>query len=231
MRGAGFWDLTRSLKSRPRPGSIGFDHDYSEETGAFGQYTRELSSLLVLEGGPRVDSHSDYGSFILPRVSLLVTPTEDLTMRLGGVTDTKPLTYLSPKLKKYSSETRTHRSDNVRGETSRGLNFDINHRAELSEELTLNSNLLLFYTEIDDALQIVENGGVYQFNQQNTAVETQGTELNLTFGFGEFRYLFGYTYVDARQETPAGDTAVPLVSVIESIRCLCGSERTIFESV
>ncbi len=193
---------------------IGFDHDYSEETlGAFGQYTRELSSLLVLEGGLRVDSHSDYGSFILPRVSLLVTPTEDLTMRLGG-----GYGYKTPNL--FISEAEEIQFRNLapidptmfEGETSRGLNFDINHRAELSEELTLNSNLLLFYTEIDDALQIVENGGVYQFNQQNTAVETQGTELNLTFGFGEFRYLFGYTYVDARQETPAGDTAVPLVS-------------------
>lgn len=191
-----------------------FDHDYSEETlGAFGQYTHELSSLLVLEGGLRVDSHSDYGSFILPRVSVLVTPTEDLTMRLGG-----GYGYKTPNL--FISEAEEIQFRNLKpidptvfeGETSKGLNFDINHRAELSEELTLNSNLLLFYTQIDDALEIVENDGAYRFNQRSNAVETQGTELNLTFNFGELRYLFGYTYVDARQETPFGDSALPLVS-------------------
>ena len=48
-----------------------FNYDYSEYTaGAFGQYTRDLSDGLVLEGGLRVDSHSDYGRFVLARGSV-----------------------------------------------------------------------------------------------------------------------------------------------------------------
>jgi len=138
---------------------------------------------------------------------------EDLTMRFG-----RGYGYKTPSL--FISEAEEIQFKNLEpidptifeGETSRGLNFDINHRAEISEELTLNSNLLLFYTEIDDALEIVGSGEAYRFNQLDTAVETQGAELNLTFNFDEFRYLFGYTYVDARKETVSGYVDLPLVS-------------------
>lgn len=192
----------------------GFDQEYSEQTlGAFGQYTRDLSSIIVFEGGLRVDSHSDYGSFVLPRLSLLLLPAPDITMRIGG-----GYGYKTPSLFISEAEEIQFRSlepinpDMFEAETSKGLNFDINHRLEISEELTLNSNFLLFYTEIDDALEIVEDDETYRFNQRDTAVETQGAEMNLTLNFGELRYLFGYTYVDAKQETASGYTNLPLVS-------------------
>lgn len=193
---------------------VGFNHDYSEETvGAFGQYTRELSSLVVLEGGLRADSHSDYGSFILPRVSVLLLPMDDLTMRIGG-----GYGYKTPNL--FITEAEEIHFRNLEpidpalfeGETSKGVNFDINHRLEISEELSLSTNFLVFYTQIDDALEIVESGEIYRFNQLDTAVKTDGAELNLTLSFSELRYLFGYTYVDARKETASGYVDLPLVS-------------------
>lgn len=193
---------------------IGFDHDYSEQTlGAFGQYTRDLSSLVVFEGGLRVDSHSDYGSFILPRVSILLLPTSDITMRIGGGYGYKtPSLFISEAEEIHFRNLEPIEPENFEGETSKGVNFDINHRLEITEELTLNSNLLLFYTEIEDALEIVENDEIYRFNQLDTAIETQGAEINLTLNFGELRYLFGYTFVDARQETASGYIDLPLVS-------------------
>lgn len=193
---------------------IGFDHDYSEQTlGAFGQYTRDLSSLIVLEGGLRVDSHSDYGSFILPRVSVLLLPTSDTTMRIGGGYGYKtPSLFISEAEEIHFRNLEPIEPENFEGETSKGVNLDINHRLEISEELTLNSNFLLFYTKIDNAMEIVERDEFYRFNQLDTAIETQGAELNLTFNYGELRYLFGYTYVDARQETASGYIDLPLVS-------------------
>ena len=193
---------------------VGFDHAYSEQTlGAFGQYTRDLSSLIVFEGGLRVDSHSDYGRFVLPRVSLLLLPTSDITMRLGGGYGYKtPSVFISEAEEIQFRNLEPIEAENFEGETSKGVNFDINHRLELSEELSLNSNLLFFYTEIDDALEIIESDETYRFNQRDTEIETQGVELNLTFNFGELRYLFGYTYVDARQETDSGYVDLPLVS-------------------
>lgn len=193
---------------------IGFDNSYSEETfGAFGQYTRDLSSLVVLEGGLRVDSHSDYGSFILPRFSVLLLPMDDLTMRFGGGYGYKtPNVFISEAEEIHFQNLEPIDPALFEGEASKGVNFDINHRLEISEELTLNSNFLLFYTQIDDALEIVESGENYRFNQLDTAVKTNGAELNLTLSFSELRYLFGYTYVDARKETVSGYVDLPLVS-------------------
>lgn len=191
-----------------------FYHDYSEQTtGAFAQYTRDMSSTVVLEGGLRVDSHSEYGSFILPRVSLLVSPLPDLTLRLGG-----GFGYKTPNMFIADAEAIQFRNlepidpDLFEGETSRGLNFDINHRLDFSETWSLTSNFLLFYTRIEDPLQVVEQNGVFSFNQPDVTIDTQGAETNLIFGFGELRYFLGYTYVDARENTATEDMELPLVS-------------------
>ncbi len=193
---------------------VGFDLDYSEQTiGGFGQYTWDLSSLIVLEGGLRVDSHSDYGNFILPLVSVLLLPSPDLTMRFGGGYGYKtPNLFITDAEEIQFNNLEPIDTEQFEGETSKGLNFDINHRLEVSEEFSLTSNILFFYTRIDDALQITENSGLYQFNQLNTPIDTRGTELNLIFNFGELRYLLGYTYVDARHKALTGDIDLPLVS-------------------
>lgn len=134
-------------------------------------------------------------------------------MRIGGGYGYKtPSLFISEAEEIHFRNLEPIEPENFEGETSKGVNFDINHRLEMSEELTLNSNLLLFYTEIEDALEIVENDEIYRFNQLDTAVETQGAEINLTLNFGELRYLFGYTFVDARQETASGYIDLPLVS-------------------
>lgn len=41
-----------------------------------------------------------------------------------------------------------------KGETSTDLNFDISHRLEMSEELLRSNNLLFFYAQINDTLQL-----------------------------------------------------------------------------
>ena len=70
----------------------------------------------------------------------------------------------------------------------------------------------MFYSEIYDELHIEENNVNFRFKQMVTGIVTRGSVLNLIFGFGELRYLFGYTYVDARQETDSGYINLPLVS-------------------
>ncbi|BFM12860.1 TonB-dependent receptor [Simiduia litorea] len=192
----------------------GFNHDYAEQTlGAFGQYTRDLSSAVVLEAGLRVDSHTDYGNFVLPRISLLYLPTHDLTVRFGG-----GYGYKTPSLFVSDAEALQFKNlvpidpDQFDAETSKGLNLDINHRLDLSDSWSLTSNLMLFHTQIDKPLEIIEQNGLYNFDQQNYAINTRGAEANFIFGFGELRYFLGYTYVDAEQETANGNVELALVS-------------------
>lgn len=193
---------------------IGFDHDYSEQTfGLFGQYTRDLSESIVIEGGIRLDSHSEYGDFVLPMVSVFFLLADDLTLRLGGGYGYKtPNLFISEAEEIHFRNITPINPDDFDGETSKGINFDINYRMELSEAVSLTSNLLLFYTEIDDTVQLIEDGGSYFFTQHEGLVDTRGAELNLIFGFGEWRYFLGYTFVDARQDTEQGRMDLPLVS-------------------
>lgn len=191
-----------------------FNHDYSEQTfGTFAQYTRDLSSTVVVEGGLRLDSHADYGNFLLPRLSVLFMPLPELTVRFGG-----GYGYKTPTLFVSDAEAIEFRNlepidpENFEGETSRGINFDINHRLEVSEAWSLTSNVLFFYTQIDNPLQVVEQGGAFSFSQPDASVDTRGVETNVIFDFGELRYFVGYTFVDAQQETVTGDVDLPLVS-------------------
>jgi iron complex outermembrane receptor protein len=135
-------------------------------------------------------------------------------MRLGGGFGYKPPNlFVSEADQIQFRNLRPIDPDSFENETSKGINFDINHRVELADEFSLTSNLLLFYTRIDDPLQVTETvPGSFEFSQSNDAADTRGAELNLIFDFGELRYFLGYTYVDARQETPAGDVDLALVS-------------------
>lgn len=191
-----------------------FDHSYKQSiVGAFGQYTLDVSNEWVLEGGLRVDSHSDYGNFVLPMASALYMPMDDLTLRLGGGFGYKtPTVFISEAEEIHYQYLVPINPDDFEGETSRGINFDINHRYEIDHGLTLDSNLLLFYTEINDSMYITEQGNQFVFAQREGLTQTRGVELNLAFGMGEWRYFVGYTFVDSTQEEATGDTDLPLVS-------------------
>lgn len=192
-----------------------YDHTYSERTqGVFAQYTRDLSSLFVVETGLRVDRHSEYGNFWLPRVSLLFLPAPDITLRIGG-----GYGYKTPNLFVPEADERQYQDiipidpDRYIAEESQGLNFDINYRVEFAESWSLTSNLLLFFTEIDNALSVTEqDSGQFLFTQQSGATKASGAEVNLIFAFGEIRYFLGYTFVDASEETNTGDQDLALVS-------------------
>ena len=191
-----------------------FDYDYSENTfGTFAQYTRDISDSVVLEGGLRLDNHSDYGSFFLPRFALLLLPNDDLTMRLGGGFGYKtPSLFISDAEEIQYQNLQPIDPDLYEAETSQGINFDINRRYDLSGEWSLSNNLLFFYTQISDALEIVEDNDTFRFEQDGQDINTQGAEFNLNLGYHEFRYLLGYTFVDAKKETPIGDQELNLVS-------------------
>ena len=63
----------------------GFDYSYTIPS-AFAQWTRDISSSLSVSGSGRVDSHSEYGVFVSPRVSSLVRLGGEWTLRASGGT-------------------------------------------------------------------------------------------------------------------------------------------------
>ena len=150
---------------------------------------------------------------LLPMVSLMLLPAPDLTLRFGGGYGYKtPTPFISGAEEIHFQNLQPINPDHFDAEQSKGVNVFINHRLELSETITLNSNLLLFYTEIEDAVDIASSGTEYVFEQQDDLLTSSGAELNLAFSLHDWRYFVGYTYIDAREETKQGDQRLPLVS-------------------
>ena len=59
--------------------------DFNSQTaGAFAQGTFFFNDHWHIESGLRFESFSEYGNFILPRASLLFSPSEKTFLRIGG---------------------------------------------------------------------------------------------------------------------------------------------------
>jgi len=192
----------------------GFEQDFNSHTvGAFAQVTLPLADRVTLESGLRVDHTSDYGSFVLPRVSLLYTMSPDTTVRVGG-----GLGYMEPTL--FTEEAEMHQYRNVRpldtrllkAERSAGLNLDVNRRFELSEALSLNLNALLFYTRVDDPLRLVaQDDDSLAFRQPGDYLDTRGTEINAVWSVDDLKLFMGYTRSDVREHGATGTTEATLM--------------------
>ncbi len=188
--------------------------DFKESTvGIFAQNTSNLSSKWTLESGLRFDVHSEYGAFLLPRISLMYEADSDLTYRLGG-----GLGYKTPTV--FNEDAERIQFRNIRpldpslldAERSLGINFDVNRNFVLGDELTLSLNTLLFYTRIEQPLQLRIRDNEAAFVQTDGNVRSQGMEVNMKWAYDHFKLFIGYTLADVIQEENGVSTEFPLVA-------------------
>lgn len=189
--------------------------DYNHVTyGAFIQNNWDVSPSLSLESGLRADHQNEYGTFLLPRFSALITFTEDLTARIGG-----GLGYKTPTIFTEDAERIQFRNvlpinvAETDAERSIGGNFDINYRRDLTEDLDFTINTLLFYTKVEDPL-ILTNSFPYtwEYLQPDGYIDTRGIETNLKIGYRDFKLFTGYTLADVNQHYNGVKTPMPLVA-------------------
>lgn len=191
------------------------NYQYST-VGAFLQNTWRVSEKLQTETGLRVDRHSRFGLFVLPRLSVLLKLTDELTSRIGG-----GLGYQAPTI--FTEEAEILAFRNVRpldpatgqAETSTGANWDINYRTELTEGLTLSVNQLFFYTRLNRALVLVPGTGsaaTYQFINADGPVSSQGIETNVRLGYEGFTLYAGYSLVDTKRQYGGLNSPIPLTA-------------------
>jgi len=156
--------------------------DYNPITiGAFGQYTWNAFEKVSLENGLRVDHQNDFGSFVLPRIALLIKLNPKLTFRLGA-----GLGYKTPTVFTEDAERLQFRNvlpinvERTKAEESIGTNFDINYRTLLSDRMTFSINSLLFYTRINEPILLSPTtSGLYEFQQSKGLIDTKGIETNI----------------------------------------------------
>ncbi|MBR9777671.1 MAG: TonB-dependent receptor [Cytophagales bacterium] len=183
-------------------------------TGVFVQNTWNMATQWTLETGLRGDYQSQYGAYLLPRFSLLYEPNERITFRTGG-----GLGYKTPT--QFTEDTERLHFRNIlpidfsatRAERSTGINLDVNYKWLVTEELSLSTNALLFYTQIDDPMLLQANSnGMYVFTQPNGYINTQGLEANMKWTYHDFKLFMGYTFADVKEHYDSQESEYPLVA-------------------
>ena len=185
----------------------------SQTEGVFVQGTFLFSDRWVFEGGLRIDHTSDYGSFLLPRASLLYKPAFDTTLRIGG-----GLGYKEPTPFTEEAERIQYRgvlplnASALDAEQSAGVNIDINKSLDFESNLSLNLNLLLFYTQVKDPLRLIQiDANQYTFRQPSDHLDSRGAEINAVWRWDDFKIFLGYTRADVKENTIDGLERAPLV--------------------
>lgn len=197
-----------------REGDPDADLSYDEATlGGFVQNTWNFKPGWTLESGFRLDYQNRYGWFALPRFSLMFDPASNWTFRLGGGIGYKTPTVFSEDAERLQFQNILPLDTSaLDAERSIGGNFDINYRTPLAPGLVMTSNVLLYYTKIQDPLQLVPTGNFYEFIQPEGYVDTQGVEVNLKWSYGDLKLFVGYTYADVNSRYGGETTVFPLVA-------------------
>ncbi|MEJ8817778.1 TonB-dependent receptor [Lacibacter sp. H407] len=165
--------------------------------GAFVQNTFKANEWLHIESGVRGDYVTNYGFAFLPRVAVLLKPSESFTSRIGG-----GMGYKAPTIFTEESERIQYRqvlpiSDNNKLERSYGFNADVNYKTKLFDEISFNINQLFFYTRINDPLLLTGTSGFnYVFVNSSGHIDTRGIETNIKLGYKDFKLFLGYTFTD-----------------------------------
>ncbi|GAC1597419.1 MAG: TonB-dependent receptor [Hymenobacter sp.] len=189
--------------------------------GAFAQDDWRLLPRLSLQAGLRLDHHNQFGSFLLPRLALLLKASEVVTARLnGGLGYRVPVPYIN------SLDERDYPLvqplQNVSAEHSLGLNGDVNYQhtfAGFDEPLVLNVNQSFFYTRLQNPLVLGGSGFAGPFGQnfltwQNAAgpLSTRGLETYVRLRADETELYLGYVFTDARRQYDAARPHLPLAA-------------------
>ena len=194
----------------------GLIRDYSfVTTGVFVQDDWMLGDRWVLETGIRDDYQNRYGSFLLPRASVLYKLSPEWSLRAGG-----GLGYKSPTIFDAQTEETAYKnvlpiSGPVRAEWSAGGNADVIYTGTIGEDLRATVDQAFFYTRVEhplvlDSLPVNGAGKVYTyFANAGEAYTTRGFETSIRLKQDDWSLFAGYTYVDAR----TGGTILPHIAL------------------
>ncbi|MEO7713534.1 MAG: TonB-dependent receptor [Gemmatimonadaceae bacterium] len=194
----------------------GFDYTY-DIPSVFAQADIDVSGRLTLSANARVDAHSDYGTFVNPRLSVLVRGPADgvfanWTTRLSGgtgafaptpFTDETEVTGLSPVTPLRG----------LRAERARSASLDIGGPVRTAVG-GVEFNGTLFGSVIDHAVQVRDEPGVtlngasrLGLTNAPTPTRTWGGELLARVARDPFRVTATYTYLRATEWDPATASA------------------------
>lgn len=192
--------------------TLRFGDARSSVTGVFAQDDWTLSRTITLETGLRVDHTSSFGSFILPRLFLLLRPAAGVTVRLGAGLGYKTPDRFAAEIDERSIGALLPLPPGLKAETSAGTNLDVNTNTRFgSWAVTFNQSL--FLTRIRDPLLVVsDSSGLLSHRNAGSSMRTAGSETYLRLEHAPFDLYFGYNFTDARRAFDPLHPYLPLIA-------------------
>jgi outer membrane receptor for ferrienterochelin and colicins len=205
------WLIGLALQSEKFESDTFAEFDYSYQVpGLFSQLDYEASDDISLSFSARTDWHSEYGTQVSPRISLLYSP-ENWTFRGAyGQGFFAP----SPFIEDIDEAglSRLAPLENVEEERASTASIDISYVLGSSE-----TSLTLFASDIDNVTELDVINGVNGTSDKQVRIvnaagesEISGAELLLRYRWRDIKFTGSYLYTDATKESDSGLNRVPL---------------------
>jgi outer membrane receptor for ferrienterochelin and colicin len=161
---------------------------------AFVQHTWNITPKFLTEAGFRIDNHSKYGNFYLPRLSLFYRPNKKFSIRLGGGSGYKSPALFSKQTLDYRFNQITMPTLNIKPENSFGINTDINFHTHIGKIL-VNIDQAFYHTQIANAVMVKQNSNNFiSFYNYNGQIKTDGTDTYIRLKLEELEWYFGINH-------------------------------------
>jgi outer membrane receptor for ferrienterochelin and colicins len=205
------WLIGLALQSEKFESDTFAEFDYSYQVpGLFSQLDYEAGDDISLSFSARTDWHSEYGTQVSPRISLLYSP-ENWTFRGAyGQGFFAP----SPFIEDIDEAglSRLAPLENVEEERASTASIDISYVLGSSE-----TSLTLFASDIDNVTELDVINGVNGTSDKQVRIvnaagesEISGAELLLRYRWRDIKFTGSYLYTDATKESDSGLNRVPL---------------------
>ena len=178
-----------------------FDYSFTVP-GAFVQYDIDVTPAFSVSSSGRIDVHSEYGTFISPRVSGLLRAGR-WTSRLSfgtGFFGSTPLTEETES----AGLTRLTVAEPLKAERGRSGSFDLTRT-----DGPFSYTATLFMSRISDPLH-VDRSPAYALRNLGSPTTNVGVELLGTLRHEPFAITTTYTYVRASERVDGVEADVPL---------------------
>ena len=210
-------NLTLENFRKPNPDSTLLNSYNYNTIGLFVQDDWQFAPKISLQTGLRVDNHNTFGTFVLPRISLLTKPSEKFTIRLSVGTG-----YKTPNI--FANQTPANPltsvnywnliplDANVKPENSIGSNIDVAYSTHIGEHFLIQLDQAFYYTNITSP--IVASAIPNQTNRTrltNAAydINSIGTDTYLRMQYDAIEFYLGFNHTIAKRSGSGESVYVP----------------------
>jgi iron complex outermembrane receptor protein len=174
-----------------------FDYDF-RVPALFGQVEGDVAENLALSASARLDWHSEYGTFLSPRLSALYKPGAWTLRASWGRGFFGPTPFVEQI--EATGLSRLEPLGNLRAETAQTASVDIGYGTG-----GFSANLTLFGSDIENAVQVQTASAdrVRLINAVGTT-RTRGMELVARYSWNAFSVTGNYVHIDASEPDPDG---------------------------